>query len=68
MSKLHSDPTANTAIGAIDRELSRMRKKADKIALQYALGTLTAEDIRAARREFKGIYRPLLDAALGVRP
>lgn len=60
----HSDPTANAAIGRLDREMKRMRRDAEHIGLLYRTGRLSYEEELAARRRFTGIYRPMLERAL----
>ena len=50
----HSDPTANAAIGEVNREWKRMIKHA--ISLRKANQELTPE----TRRMFTGIYKHLL--------
>ena len=64
MSNHYSDPTASAAIGSIDREIRRMAKKADRIRDRRKAGRLTPAELTAARREFHGIFRPLLIRAL----
>ena len=64
MSNHRSDPTANTAIGAVDKELGRMRKRAEEIRRLHRQGRFTPEDEAAARKQFVGIYRRLLKEAL----
>lgn len=60
----YANPTANAAIGAVDRELKMMRKRAGQIKARRRKGLLTAEEEAKARREFAGIYRHLLREAL----
>ena len=50
----HSDPTANAAVGSVNREWGRMLKKA--IALRKTNRDLTPEE----ERMFTGIYSLLL--------
>lgn len=64
MSNHYSDPTANAAIGTIDREIRRMAKKADRIRDRRKAGSLTPAEVAAAKREFHGIFRSLLIQAL----
>ena len=52
---IHSDPTANMAIGAINKEWRQMVRKA--IALRRTSRELTPEE----KRLFTGIYRRLLE-------
>ena len=60
MSHYYSNPTANLAIGAVERELQIMRIKAKHIKALKEKGNLTAEDLQLARKQFIGIYRRLL--------
>lgn len=60
----YSNPTANAAIGAVDKELRLMRKKAKQLKKLRKLGFLTSQMEAAARREFTGIYRRFLEEAL----
>lgn len=64
MSNHYSNPTANAAIGAVDREINRMRKKAARLKNLQRQGKLTAQELARARREFTGIYRRILLEAL----
>lgn len=64
MSNYYSDPTANAAIGAVDRELKLMRKEAERIRSLRQRGQLTPGEEARARRRFAGIYRRLLLEAL----
>lgn len=60
----YSSPTESAAIGAVDKELARMRKKAEEIKRLRQNGTLTRAQLIEARKNFKGIYRSILDEAL----
>ena len=60
----YSNPTANAAIGAVDRELRMMRKRAAQIKSRHRQGKLTSEELAAARKQFIGIYARLLREAL----
>ena len=51
---IHSDPTANAAIGAVSREWRQMVRKA--ISIRRTNRSLTPEE----RRMFTGIYKQLL--------
>ena len=64
MSNYYSDPTANAAIGSVDREIRIMRKRAQKLAELRRKGSLTPEIEAAAWKQFTGIYRHLLREAL----
>lgn len=56
----YSDPTANAAIGAVDRELRLKRKRAKQIARQLREGWLSLQELEQARREFTGLHRNFL--------
>lgn len=61
----YSNPTENAAIGTVDRELRQMRKRAARLKERSQKGLLTPQELVRAKREFIGIYRPLLREALG---
>lgn len=56
----YSDPTANAAIGTVDREIRRLRKRAEQIRHRRQKGLLTKQEEEDARREFVGTYRRFL--------
>ena len=60
----YSNPTANAAIGTVDREIRMMRKRAEQIRRRRQKGLLTPGEEALARREFVGIYRRFLLEAL----
>ena len=60
-----SNPTANAAIGAVDKELAQMRKEAARLKALKRQGRLLPDAEQAARRRFTGIYKRLLEEALG---
>lgn len=64
----YSDPTANTALGNINREFSNQVKKAKKLCKLYADGKISADDLEKAHSQFKGIYRYVLDNVLDEEP
>lgn len=64
MANYRNDPTANAAIGAIDRELRRKAAEAAKLREKKLRGELTREEEREARRRFTGIFRRLIEQAL----
>ena len=64
MSYLHRDPTANAAVGSVEREYKQMQKEAERIRALRRSNALTREEEQRARRRFIGIYRPLLEKAL----
>ena len=59
-----SNPTANAAIGAVDREIRIMRRRAEQIRQRRRKGQLTGEELALARRQFIGIYARFLREAL----
>lgn len=60
----YSNPTENAAIGAIDREIRAMRKRADQIRQRRRKGLLTPEELALARKQFVGIHSRFLREAL----
>ena len=60
----YSNPTANAAIGTVDREIRTMRKLAEKIKQRRKSGQLTAEELMQVRKKFVGIYARFLREAL----
>lgn len=59
-----SDPTANAAVGNIDRVFSRLEKKAKRLCRLYREGKITLDDLERANAQFTGIYRYVLINAL----
>ena len=57
----YSDPTANRALGSINREFSRLEKKAKTLCRLLDEGKITTEDFEKAHSQFTGIYRHVLD-------
>lgn len=64
MSSYYSNPTANAAIGAVDKEIARMKKWAKELKKRRLRGQLTPRELALARRCFTGIYRRFLREAL----
>ena len=60
----YANPTAAAAIGAVDRELRMMRKRAEQIKRRHKNGQLTNEELVLARKLFVGIYARFLREAL----
>ena len=60
----YSNPTANAAIGAVDREIKQMRKRAGQIKRRRKNGQLTNEELVLVRKQFVGIYARFLREAL----
>lgn len=61
----YPDPTANAAIGNLDRELRALRKEVAKIKALRQKGQLTTAQKEAAKKRFSGIYQNLLQEELG---
>lgn len=60
----YSDPTANAAIGSVDREIRMMRKRAEQLRTRRKKGLLTPAEVAWARKAFVGIHRRFLKVAL----
>lgn len=60
----YSNPTENAAVGAVDRELRMMRKRAEQIKRRRKNGLLTNDELASARKQFIGIYARFLREAL----
>lgn len=53
----HSDPTANRALGPINREFNRLEKQAKQLCRQRLDGQLSDAAWHKALRRYTGIYR-----------
>lgn len=60
----YSDPTAAMALGGINREFSRLEKKAKRLHKLLDEGKLSPEALARAQGEFTGIYRNVLTLEL----
>ena len=60
----YSDPTANMAIGNINKEFSKLEKKAKRLRKLLEEGKISAETVERAQAQFKGLYRHVLTLAL----
>ncbi len=60
----YSDPTANMALGNINREFSNHIKKAKKLRKLYEKGKLSPGDLQKAQAQFRGLYRHVLQNVL----
>lgn len=60
----YSDPTAAKALGSINREFSRLEKKAKALRRLWQEGKLSSEDLAKAQSQFTGIYRHVLTNVL----
>jgi hypothetical protein len=63
----YSNPTANRAQGAVDRLIRQMTKRAKMYGAIARAGRLSDQAKARIRREFVGLYRPLLPVALGEK-
>ena len=63
----YSDPTANRALSGINREFSRLEKKAKKLRTLWKEGKITEEDLNKAQSQFTGIYRHVLTHVLNEK-
>ena len=57
MSRHYSDPTANAAIGRVDKEMKKMKEYAKLLETMKKEGRLSPEQEREARKLFNGIYK-----------
>jgi len=60
----YSDPTASKALGGINREFSRLEKKAKRLRKLRDEGKISDEALERAQSQFTGIYRHVLTIAL----
>ncbi len=60
----YSNPTANAAIGAAERELRLAQKLAKQLQRRKMQGLLTQQEVAAAWRECPRAYRRILRKAL----
>lgn len=60
----YSDPTASKALGKINREFSRLEKKANRLCKLRDEGKLSPKALERAQVQFKGIYRHVLNNVL----
>ena len=60
----YANPTENTAVGAVDKELRRMQKLAKRLRRLRDTGRFTTDMEQAAWKLFTGIYRRFLVEAL----
>lgn len=63
----YSDPTAARALSGINREFSRLEKKAKKLREQLKEGRITQADVDRAQSQFKGIYKHVLNHVLNEK-
>lgn len=60
----YSDPTANMALSGINREFSRLEKKAKKLCERLDEGTISQSQLEREQSRFTGLYRHVLTLAL----
>lgn len=60
----YSDPTASQALGNINREFSRLEKKAKHLRKLRDEGKISPQALQRAQSQFKGLYRYVLANAL----
>ncbi len=60
----YSDPTAAQALGGINREFSRLEKKAKKLRKALEEGKISKEVLQRAQKEYTGLYRHVLTNVL----
>lgn len=60
----YSDPTASQALGNINREFSRLEKKAKHLCKLRNEGKISPKALERAQSQFKGLYRHVLANAL----
>lgn len=53
----YSNPTANAAIGAVDKEIRAKQKFAKRLKALRKKGLISDEEIARARCRFPGLYR-----------
>ena len=63
----YSDPTASQALGGINREFSRLEKKAKNLRKLMDEGKLSPKALEKAQGQFKGLYRHVLTIALEAK-
>ena len=63
----YSDPTAAKALGEINREFSRLEKKAKRLRELLKEGKISPETLENERAQFKGLYRHVLTNVLEAK-
>lgn len=56
----YSDPTAARALSGINREFSRLEKRAKKLRKLRDEGKITPEGLERAQAQFTGLYKHVL--------
>ncbi|MBQ8684414.1 MAG: hypothetical protein IJ518_07875 [Clostridia bacterium] len=62
----YSDPTASMALGNINREFSRLEKKAKRLRKLRDEGKISPQALERAQEQFTGIYRHVLERVLNA--
>lgn len=60
----YSDPTAAKALSGINREFSRLEKKAKKLCRLWKEGRISTQTLERAQNQFQGIYQHVLTHAI----
>ena len=60
----YSDPTANMAIGSINKEFSKLEKQAKRIRKDFEEGKISEKQLEREQKKFRGIYRNILKNVL----
>jgi len=64
----YSNPTANAAMGAVDKEIGKINKEVKKLRQQRADGAITEayfdRRVEKLRYRYKGFFRRVLENAL----
>lgn len=63
----YSDPTASAALGNINREFSKLEKKAKNLRKLFEEGKISEGTLKQAQSQFTGIYRYVLDNVLNAQ-
>ncbi len=63
----YSDPTANMAIGNINKEFSKLEKRAKRLVKLYDEGKVSPEALEIAQSQFKGLYKHVLTHAIEAK-
>lgn len=60
----YSDPTASQALGNINREFSKLEKRAKKLSKLLKEGKIKPEELEKVLMQSKGIYKHMLISTL----
>ena len=60
----YSDPTAQMALGEINREFSKLEKKAKRLKALLKSGAISEKELEKASKQFSGLYRHVLTNVL----